>query len=136
MSDIIRGTRKAGNNWQSSHEDPTITILGQPDWFFLPDDEALGHYRGLQARRVGTAVIDDTMAPPLKVHVLSIASKISNLVIYEQSEFTIVEVPDNILNDMLAALPESETIIDEGVVIYCDDPEVTEAIRDGMDTGI
>ena len=133
MSEIVRGIRKAGDNWQTVHDDDSATIFGAPDWFFLPDVDEMLHFRGKKARRIATVKMTDDATGV--VHLLSIDGEICQIVIFEDEQFTIAGIDTEMLDYLLLrAFQHGENVgSDSGLIVYSDDPNYVKAIRNELE---
>lgn len=127
------GTRRAGDAVQIDPEDPTIAIVGLPDWYRMPDDDALGEFAGRQARRVASV----RTQPDRLWHVLSIDGEILTLAICESHAlggFALAQLDEHGIARLLtlAAATRQNEQNEHGVLVYCDDEQTANELRDAM----
>lgn len=124
------GTRRAGDAVQIDLEDPTIAIVGLPDWYRMPDDDALGEFAGIVARRVATVYT----SPHERWHVLSVNDEIASYAIRESSnEFAVAQLGENqIAFLLLLAARSRKREPDASVLVYCDDEQSANELREAM----
>ena len=125
------GTRRAGDVAQIDNEDPTIAIVGLPDWFELPTDDALGAFSGRKARRVASVYT----TPNELWHVLSVNEEIVRFAIREQpNEFAVAELGENQIAFLLLLAARNRKPDDASVLVHCDNEQsaidLREALRD------
>ncbi|MBT61222.1 MAG: hypothetical protein CMA63_06715 [Euryarchaeota archaeon] len=149
-TEILWGHRRAGDTAQSVDSDPQAVIVGEPDWFYIPDDPTMKEFAGRTARRVASARLpiipnfvsegeDYRMAEPpfidndgkdVKWHALAVDDYLINLVIVEgvAEGFAMIEVKDQMVATIvaLASLEAAE----REVLVHCGSEEQAQNVLD------